>query len=92
MFEVEDPRGGNPSYGEGAPAGRGRLWDCIRLLCPQHLSPWIKSTKEHERERAVEVSAALLLFYREKLNVSVSPSWGLRPCAPHGLHHLARPP
>ncbi|XP_070604565.1 LOW QUALITY PROTEIN: maestro heat-like repeat-containing protein family member 1 [Erythrolamprus reginae] len=36
----------------------------------EHLGPWIRSTKEHERERAVEVSAALLLFYREKLNVS----------------------
>nr|XP_056710567.1 maestro heat-like repeat-containing protein family member 1 [Euleptes europaea] len=36
----------------------------------EHLGPWIKSTKEHERERAVEVAAALLEFYREKLNVS----------------------
>nr|XP_034980499.1 maestro heat-like repeat-containing protein family member 1 isoform X2 [Zootoca vivipara] len=36
----------------------------------EHLSPWIKSTKEHERERGVEVSAAVLEFYREKLNVN----------------------
>ncbi|XP_062987322.1 maestro heat-like repeat-containing protein family member 1 isoform X2 [Elgaria multicarinata webbii] len=36
----------------------------------EHLSPWIKSAKEHERERAVDVSAAVLEFYREKLNVS----------------------
>ncbi|XP_061463180.1 maestro heat-like repeat-containing protein family member 1 isoform X2 [Rhineura floridana] len=36
----------------------------------EHLSPWIKSTKEHERERAVDVSAAILAFYQEKLNVS----------------------
>ncbi|XP_034275891.1 maestro heat-like repeat-containing protein family member 1 isoform X1 [Pantherophis guttatus] len=44
----------------------------------EHLGPWIRSTKEHERERAVEVSAALLLFYREKLNVSkVVPFYNL---------------
>ncbi|XP_039177275.1 maestro heat-like repeat-containing protein family member 1 isoform X3 [Crotalus tigris] len=44
----------------------------------EHLGPWIKSAKEHERERAVEVSAALLLFYREKLNVSkVVPFYNL---------------
>ncbi|XP_013930774.1 PREDICTED: maestro heat-like repeat-containing protein family member 1 [Thamnophis sirtalis] len=44
----------------------------------EHLGPWIKSTKEHERERALEVSAALLLFYREKLNVSkVVPFYNL---------------
>uniref|UniRef100_A0A8C6V9S0 Maestro heat like repeat family member 1 n=1 Tax=Naja naja TaxID=35670 RepID=A0A8C6V9S0_NAJNA len=44
----------------------------------EHLGPWIKSTKEQERERAVEVSAALLLFFREKLNVSkVVPFYNL---------------
>ncbi|XP_063155850.1 maestro heat-like repeat-containing protein family member 1 isoform X1 [Candoia aspera] len=43
----------------------------------EHLGPWIRSAKEHERERAVEVSAALLLFYREKLNVSVVPFYNL---------------
>lgn len=32
----------------------------------------------------MEVSAALLLFYREKLNVTVSPSCGVPP-PPHGL-------
>ncbi|XP_053100905.1 maestro heat-like repeat-containing protein family member 1 isoform X2 [Hemicordylus capensis] len=36
----------------------------------EHLGPWIRSTKEHERERALEVSAAVLAFYQEKLNVS----------------------
>lgn len=76
------------------------LYDC-RILPPdafplQHLGPWIKSSKEHERQRAVEVSAALLDFYLSKLNVSVSergapasppsrrclPCWGshARPC------------
>ncbi|XP_062822975.1 maestro heat-like repeat-containing protein family member 1 isoform X2 [Anolis carolinensis] len=44
----------------------------------EHLSPWIKSAKEHERERAVDVSAAILAFYREKLNVStVVPFYNL---------------
>ncbi|KAH0617331.1 hypothetical protein JD844_015380 [Phrynosoma platyrhinos] len=44
----------------------------------QHLSPWVKSAKEHERERAVEVGAAILEFYREKLNVStVVPFYNL---------------
>ncbi|KAM6454656.1 maestro heat-like repeat-containing protein family member 1 isoform 3-T3 [Liasis olivaceus] len=44
----------------------------------EHLGPWIKSAKELERQRAVEVSAALLLFYREKLNVSkVVPFYNL---------------
>ncbi|XP_074842542.1 maestro heat-like repeat-containing protein family member 1 isoform X2 [Carettochelys insculpta] len=36
----------------------------------EHLGPWIRSTREHERERAVEVSAVLLQFYLEQLNVS----------------------
>uniref|UniRef100_A0ABM5GD29 Maestro heat-like repeat-containing protein family member 1 isoform X1 n=1 Tax=Pogona vitticeps TaxID=103695 RepID=A0ABM5GD29_9SAUR len=44
----------------------------------EHLNPWIKSAKEHERERAVEISAAVLAFYREKLNVStVVPFYNL---------------
>uniref|UniRef100_A0A663N6J6 Maestro heat like repeat family member 1 n=1 Tax=Athene cunicularia TaxID=194338 RepID=A0A663N6J6_ATHCN len=43
-----------------------------------HLGPWIKSNKEHERQRAVEVSAALLDFYLSKLNVStVIPFYNL---------------
>ncbi|XP_014811632.1 PREDICTED: maestro heat-like repeat-containing protein family member 1 isoform X1 [Calidris pugnax] len=43
-----------------------------------HLGPWIKSSKEHERQRAVEVSAALLDFYLSKLNVStVIPFYNL---------------
>ncbi|KYO40928.1 maestro heat-like repeat-containing protein family member 1 isoform B [Alligator mississippiensis] len=36
----------------------------------EHLNRWIKSAREHERERAVEVSVALLECYREKLHVS----------------------
>ncbi|XP_040403443.1 maestro heat-like repeat-containing protein family member 1 isoform X1 [Cygnus olor] len=43
-----------------------------------HLGPWIKSNKEQERQRAVEVSAALLDFYLGKLNVStVVPFYNL---------------
>ncbi|XP_030342903.1 maestro heat-like repeat-containing protein family member 1 isoform X2 [Strigops habroptila] len=43
-----------------------------------HLGPWIKSSKDHERQRAVEVSAALLDFYLSKLNVStVIPFYNL---------------
>ncbi|XP_066846987.1 maestro heat-like repeat-containing protein family member 1 isoform X10 [Anser cygnoides] len=43
-----------------------------------HLGPWIKSNKEQERQRAVEVSAALLDFYLGKLNVStVIPFYNL---------------
>lgn len=42
----------------------------------------------------MEVSAALLLFYREKLNVSVSPSCGVSPrfppmgCTAWLTHHV----
>ncbi|XP_041424164.1 maestro heat-like repeat-containing protein family member 1 isoform X2 [Xenopus laevis] len=36
----------------------------------QVLGPWIKSSKEHERDRAMEVSAALLECYLHKLNVN----------------------
>ncbi|XP_050795285.1 maestro heat-like repeat-containing protein family member 1 isoform X3 [Gopherus flavomarginatus] len=44
----------------------------------EHLGPWIRSSKEHERERAVEVSAVLLEFYRDTLNVStVVPFYNL---------------
>lgn len=44
----------------------------------EHLGPWIRSSKEHERERAVEVSAMLLEFYRDTLNVStVVPFYNL---------------
>ncbi|KAM8811767.1 maestro heat-like repeat-containing protein family member 1 [Eudromia elegans] len=43
-----------------------------------HLGPWIKSSKEHERQRAMEVSAALLAFYLGKLQVStVVPFYNL---------------
>uniref|UniRef100_A0A8V5H0T3 Uncharacterized protein n=1 Tax=Melopsittacus undulatus TaxID=13146 RepID=A0A8V5H0T3_MELUD len=48
------------------PAGSGCLW------------PWIKSSKDHERQRAVELSAALLDFYLSALNVStVTPFYNL---------------
>ncbi|XP_069477987.1 maestro heat-like repeat-containing protein family member 1 isoform X2 [Ambystoma mexicanum] len=44
----------------------------------QHFGVWIKSTKEHERERAVDVSAALLEFFLKKLNVNtVVPFYNL---------------
>ncbi|XP_063306959.1 maestro heat-like repeat-containing protein family member 1 [Pelobates fuscus] len=36
----------------------------------QIMSPWIKSSKEHERERALDVSADLLDCYLHKLNVN----------------------
>uniref|UniRef100_A0A8C3Q310 Maestro heat like repeat family member 1 n=1 Tax=Chrysolophus pictus TaxID=9089 RepID=A0A8C3Q310_CHRPC len=43
-----------------------------------HLGPWIKSSKQHERQRAVELSAALLDFYLGRLNVStVVPFYNL---------------
>ncbi|XP_051630430.1 maestro heat-like repeat-containing protein family member 1, partial [Manacus candei] len=43
-----------------------------------HLGPWIKSPREQERERAVELSASLLEFYLSKLNVStVTPFYNL---------------
>ncbi|KAJ1195196.1 hypothetical protein NDU88_004477 [Pleurodeles waltl] len=43
-----------------------------------HLGLWIKSTKEYERERAVDVSASLLEFYLQKLNVNtVMPFYNL---------------
>uniref|UniRef100_A0A8C8RI83 Maestro heat like repeat family member 1 n=1 Tax=Pelusios castaneus TaxID=367368 RepID=A0A8C8RI83_9SAUR len=49
----------------------------LQRMC-EHLGPWIKSAKEHERERAVEVGATLLEFYLEKLNVNtVVPFYNL---------------
>ncbi|XP_073418491.1 maestro heat-like repeat-containing protein family member 1 isoform X3 [Dendrobates tinctorius] len=36
----------------------------------QILNPWIRSSKEQERERAMEISSALLDFYLHKLNVN----------------------
>ncbi|XP_053571958.1 maestro heat-like repeat-containing protein family member 1 [Bombina bombina] len=38
----------------------------------QIMEPWIKSTKEHKRERAVDITASLLEFYLNKLNVTAS--------------------
>ncbi|XP_063808201.1 maestro heat-like repeat-containing protein family member 1, partial [Pseudophryne corroboree] len=44
----------------------------------QILNPWIKSSKEHERQRAVDISADLLHFYLLKLNVNcVVPFYNL---------------
>ncbi|KAM9198525.1 maestro heat-like repeat-containing protein family member 1 isoform 2-T2 [Dugong dugon] len=37
----------------------------------EHLSPWIKSPRGHERERALRVSACLLRYFLEHLHVSV---------------------
>ncbi|KAM6148277.1 maestro heat-like repeat-containing protein family member 1 [Rhynchocyon petersi] len=36
----------------------------------EHLSPWIKSPRGHERERALELSACLLRYFLEHLQVS----------------------
>ncbi|XP_045152237.1 maestro heat-like repeat-containing protein family member 1 isoform X5 [Echinops telfairi] len=36
----------------------------------EHLSPWIKSPRGHERERAMGVSASLLRYFLEHLHVS----------------------
>uniref|UniRef100_A0A8C2T6M3 Maestro heat like repeat family member 1 n=1 Tax=Coturnix japonica TaxID=93934 RepID=A0A8C2T6M3_COTJA len=43
-----------------------------------HLGPWIKSSRQQERQRAVELSATLLHFYLGRLNVStVVPFYNL---------------
>ena len=44
----------------------------LKPLLPQHLSPWIKSPKGHERVRALGLSACLLQFFLEHLQISVS--------------------
>ncbi|XP_031465320.1 maestro heat-like repeat-containing protein family member 1 [Phasianus colchicus] len=51
-----------------------------------HLGPWIKSSKQHERQRAVELSAALLDFYLGRLNVSVSVPQRACLCVPVPSH------
>ncbi|KAM6282662.1 LOW QUALITY PROTEIN: maestro heat-like repeat-containing protein family member 1 [Porphyrio hochstetteri] len=43
-----------------------------------HLGPWIRSGRGQERQRAVELSAALLAFYRSRLHVStLTPFYNL---------------
>lgn len=48
------------------------LWLPGPVPFPQHLRPWIKSPRGHERERALGVSACLLQYFLEHLQVSVS--------------------
>lgn len=45
---------------------------CVRSILVQHLSPWIKSPRGHERARALGLGACLLEFFLERLHVSVS--------------------
>uniref|UniRef100_A0A8C3XQA8 Maestro heat like repeat family member 1 n=1 Tax=Chelydra serpentina TaxID=8475 RepID=A0A8C3XQA8_CHESE len=78
------------SPGQSCPASSSALKDLLKSLLQKELTPhglqsmfevsgpWIRSSKEHERERAVEVGATLLEFYRDKLNVStVVPFYNL---------------
>ena len=52
----------------------------LKPLLPQHLSPWIKSPRGHERVRAVGLSACLLQFFLQHLQISVSaPGRPVRP-------------
>lgn len=37
----------------------------------QHIEPWLSSGQDHERERAVTVTADILAFYLENLTVKV---------------------
>lgn len=64
-------------------------------LLPQHLSPWIKSPRGHERVRALGLSACLLQFFLEHLQISVSapgqparPLPGPMPVPPPGNHSV----
>lgn len=45
---------------------------CVKSILVQHLSPWIKSPRGHERARALGLGACLLQFFLEHLHVSVS--------------------
>ncbi|XP_042749181.1 maestro heat-like repeat-containing protein family member 1 [Lagopus leucura] len=80
-----DGDGGDAAYSEELFADTlGALQELLKTLLQRsltphglqdmfaHLGPWIKSSKQHERQRAVELSAALLDFYLGRLNVSVS--------------------
>lgn len=44
----------------------------VKPPLPQHLSPWIKSPKGHERARALGLSTCLLRHFLQHLHVSVS--------------------
>lgn len=58
----------------------------MRIPLPQHLSPWIKSPRGHERVRALGLSACLLQYFLEHLHVSVSTHVATtqpRPSHPH---------
>lgn len=67
---------------------------CLKSILVQHLSPWIKSPRGHERARALGLAACLLQFFLEHLHVSVSTGLQTSPlpssapllgntCAPH---------
>ena len=58
----------------------GRAGTDRRLPLPQHLSPWIKSPRGHERARALGLSAHLLQYFLEHLHVSVSARRPFRRC------------
>uniref|UniRef100_A0A8C4UPN4 Maestro heat like repeat family member 1 n=1 Tax=Falco tinnunculus TaxID=100819 RepID=A0A8C4UPN4_FALTI len=86
LVKERDENGGDMLYGDTISALKDLLKSLLqRNLTPHglqdmfaHLGPWIKSNKEHERQRAVEVSAALLDFYLSKLNVNtVIPFYNL---------------
>lgn len=53
--------------------GWAPTWHLCEPPLPQHLSPWIKSPRGHERARALGLSACLLKSFLEHLHISVSP-------------------
>ena len=66
---------------------------CVRSVLVQHLSPWIKSPRGHERARALGLGACLLEFFQEHLLVSVStgphPSLPPAPLPPPSIPPLS---
>ena len=69
-----------PPCPEGGLAGRLPQAAPIEAPSSQHLSPWIKSPRGHERVRALGLSACLLQFFLEHLQISVSaPGQPTRP-------------
>lgn len=48
----------------------------------EHLSPWIKSPRGHERVRALGLSASLLQYFLGHLHVSASSPLAVRTCGP----------
>lgn len=73
----------------GPPTQKGgcRQGTYMKPPLPQHLSPWIKSPRGHERVRALGLSACLLQHFLKHLHISVSIPGG----DPHG-HSLALSP